>query len=154
MTWSTRFATASLEKFISEGEKAVTTYAQQQYAEAAQVAADWWSGKIPAGRGGSHAAEMKNITQRVTATRSARFFVRMGWLNHPPVAEDGKTSWFVYHDVGYDPFGMVKKGYATQRVAGLFLQIEARRIMRDELHKANDRVIRAVNAAARRQRGR
>jgi hypothetical protein len=68
------------------------------------------------------------------------------------MAEDGKTSWFVYHDTGYDPFGMIKKGYGASYVRGLMIQIDARRMLQDKLHQANDAVSREVSRAARRMR--
>jgi hypothetical protein len=95
---------------------------------------------------------MDDIDGRVTQPRRGGFFVRMGWLNGPPLAEDGKTTWFVYQDVGYDPFGMIRKGYNARRIPGLMLQLDARRMLQDGLYQANMRVVRRVNAAARRVR--
>jgi hypothetical protein len=149
--WSTRFVTSRLDNFIQAGEHAVTTYAQEQYQEAADEAAEWWAGKVRAS-GRAPGKGMDDIDGRVTQPRRGGFFVRMGWLNGPPLAEDGKTTWFVYQDVGYDPFGMIRKGYNARRIPGLMLQLDARRMLQDGLYQANMRVVRRVNAAARRVR--
>lgn len=152
--WSTRFFTGRLDRFFDEADEALTTYAQQQYEEAAQDAADWWGRAIASsGRGGSHNSQMANVQARVTQPRSGGFFVRVGWLEGAPMAEDGRTSWFVYQDAGYDPFGMIAKGYNAQRVPGLLLQIDARTRLVENLFDANERIVARVNQAARRTRG-
>lgn len=149
--WSTRFATAKLAKFFDDAENIATDRALVLYQEAADEAAEWWGNRIrSSGRGGSHNAEMAAVEGRVTQPRRGGFFFRVGWLNHPPMAEDGRTSWFVYQDSGYDPFGMVRKGYAATPVPGLLLQIDARRMLQEGIRDANDKIASEIAAAARR----
>lgn len=149
MPWSTRFATQKLEKFFDDAEEIATDRALTYYTEAVEDVAEWWSRSISAsGRAPGHG--MENIEGRVTQPRKGGFFFRLGWLNHPPMAEDGKTSWFVYQDVGYDPFGMIRKGYAATPVPGLLLQIEARRRLQEGVRDANDKIMREIRNAARR----
>ena len=147
--WSTRFATAKIGKFFDEADAIANDRALVLYQEAAEHAAEWWSGKITSsGRAPGHG--MENVEAKVTQPRKGGFFFRVGWLNHPPMASDGKTSWFVYQDAGYDPFGMITKGYSATRVPGLLLQIDARRMLQDGIHDANDQIAREISQAARR----
>jgi len=88
----------------------------------ASEVADKWSNKIrSSGRGGRWNAQMSRIETAFTTPASGALFVRMGWLGSPPEAKDGKTTWFVYQDVGYNAFGR------GTHVPGLMAQMDARR---------------------------
>lgn len=151
--WSTRFATQKIDKFFDEANDIATNRAQVLYTQAVEDVAEWWGDRIAAsGRGGDHNAEMAGIEGRVTQPRKGGFFFRVGWLNHPPMAADGRTSWFVYQDVGYDPFGMAKKGYGASRVPGLLLQLDARSRLQESIRDANAQIGREIHNAARRAR--
>lgn len=151
MSWSTKFATARLNSMFDEMEEALTDRAQGRYQKAADDAADWWGGRIASsGRASGHG--MENVQGRVTQPRSGGFFVRMGWLGSAPRAADGKTTWFVYQDTGYDPFGMVRKGFNARMVPGLMLQVDARQLLAENLRDANRLIARDVRNAARRRR--
>lgn len=135
---------------FTEVNKELTTKAQKQFEKEAEDVAEWWSGRIKAsGRGGRHNSEMANVRAAVTQPRSGGFFVRMGWLDSPPRAADGSTTWFVYQDQGYDPFGMIRKGYNASMVPGLMLQMDARRMLAEGMRDASSRVARNVRAAVR-----
>lgn len=151
--WSTRFATQRFDKMFDAIDEALTAKAQKHYQEAADEAAEWWSNRVRAsGRGGRHNSEMANIRGAVTQPRKGGFFVRMGWLDSPPRAADGRTTWFVYQDMGYDPFGMRAKGYNAAMVPGLLLQMDARRMLSEGLRDANAKIARDVRSAVRSKR--
>lgn len=144
MTWSTRFVTQRLLTAIDRGEKVLLNRAEDVYQDAAdEVAADWADKVRSSGR--APGKKMDNITGRVTRPRRGGFFVRVGWLNNPPMAEDGKTSWFVYQDVGYNLFGR-----GTRFIPGLMLQMEARARLREQMQDANAVIARMVENEIRR----
>lgn len=150
---STRFFTKRIDEFFDEADEALTTYAAKQYQEAADETAEWWSNRIRAsGRGGRHNSDMANIEAAVTQPKKGGFFVRVGWLNGAPPAEDGRTTWYVYQDTGYDPFGMIRKGYNAQRVPGLFIQQDARDRLKANMQQANTRILHKIRVAAQKQR--
>lgn len=141
---TTRFFTQRLKGFEATATNILMKDAQQEYQRAADDAAEYWSGRIPSGRGGSWNSQMKDVTGSVTMPKAGGFFVRVGWLNNPPQAKDEKTSWFVYHDTGYRMYG------GSHWVAGLMIQQDARARLVENLRDANDRIAAKVEAAARR----
>lgn len=142
--WSTRFFTKRIEDGLLAGQDILRKDAQEEYAEAAEKVADEWGNRIRAsGRGGSHNAEMSNINHQVTQPRSGAFFVRVGWFDPAgPMAADGKTSWFVYHDTGYRAFGKTW-------VPGLMIQLDMRQKLELEIREANERLAGKVTKAIR-----
>lgn len=151
MTLSTRFFRARMDTFFDEANEALTTFALSQYQEAAEEVAEEWSRRVRAS-GRAPGKGMDNISGRVTQPKRGGFFLRVGWLDNPPMAEDGKTSWFVYQDIGYDPFGMIAKGYNASRVPGLLLQVDARQNLAVKVRDANKRIAGRVSRAAAKQR--
>lgn len=150
---STQFFTARLNGFYDEANKALTTEAAKEFQEAADQVAEEWSKRVKAsGRGGSHNSEMADIKAKVTQPKKGGFFVRIGWLDSPPKAADGKTSWFVYQDAGYDPFGMIARGIPASRVPGIFAQMDARARANRLFEQAVDNIKGRVTAAARKAR--
>lgn len=88
----------------------------------ASEVSDRWSNKIrSSGRGGRWNAQMSRIETSFTKPKSGALFIRMGWLGSPPQAADGKTTWFVYQDSGYNAFGR------GTHVPGIMAQMDARR---------------------------
>lgn len=150
---STRFFTARFDTFFKEADKVLTEQAAVLFTEAAERVAEQWGARVKAsGRGGSHNADMANIKAKVTQPKKGGFFVRIGWLNSPPAAADGKTSWYVYQDAGYDPFGMIGKGIPAARVPGLFAQMDARQNASRYFEEAVDDIKRYMAQAARKTR--
>lgn len=148
--FSTQFFTARLNGFYDEANKALTTEAANDFQEAADKVAEAWSKRVKSsGRGGSHNSDMADIKAKVTQPKRGGFFVRIGWLDSPPKAADGKTSWYVYQDVGYDPFGMIARGIPANRVPGLFAQMDARAQADSLFEEAVDKIKERVAAAAR-----
>lgn len=141
--WSTRFATAKLAKFFDDAENIATDRALVLYQEAADEAAEWWSGQIVAKRR-AEGHGMERVRGAVTQPRRGGFFFRVGWLDGSPKAADGRTSWFVYQDAGYHLFG------GPTEIPGLLLQIDARRMLQEGIRDANDKIAREIAAAARR----
>lgn len=140
---SVRFVTKRIDAAVLQGQRILTQDARDEYQEAADTAAEWWGSRIrSSGRGGSWNAQMSDINAQVTTPKSGGFFVRVGWFNPSgPQAEDGKTSWFVYQDTGYDLFGQGK-----HFIPGLLLQLDARQQLELEMFKANERIARRVEA--------
>lgn len=141
---TTRFFTARLSDFAPRVNKVLTVEAKKRYQDAADEVAEYWSNRIPEGRGGQHNAQMKNISAIVTTPKIGGFFVRVGWLNNPPMAENGATTWFVYHDTGYHFYG------GPHWVKGLMIQQDARGMLIDKMKDASDQIASEVEAAARR----
>lgn len=135
---------------FDEVDDALTAKAQKRFQDAGNEAAEWWSDRIAAS-GRAPGKGMENVTAQVTQPRSGGFFVRMGWLSGAPRAADGRTTWFVYQDTGYDPFGMVRKGYNASMIPGLMLQIDARRMLQENMRDATRLVARDVRTAIRRK---
>lgn len=147
---TTRFFTQRLDKQFDRADQALTGYALKQFQEAADKSAQVWSKAIKAsGRGGSHNSEMANIQAKVTQPKRGGFFVRIGWLSGAPQAADGKTTWYVYQDAGYDPFGMIARGIPASRVPGLFAQIDAREKSKNYFEDAADAIKAEVARAFR-----
>lgn len=143
-SFSTRFFTERIDRAALEAKNILTKDAEAEYKVALSKSATKWSNRIrSSGRGGRHNAQMSQINSSITQTRSGKFFMRVGWLGSPPEAEDGKTTWFVYQDKGYNAFGR------GTPVPGLLLQIDARDDLKNELAKANDRLIERVESAFR-----
>ncbi len=117
---TTKFFTARLRGFEKSATDTLTKDAQAEYQKAADDTAEYWSNRIPAGRGGSWNSQMKDIDGVVSMPKAGGFFVRVGWLNNPPMAEDGKVTWFIYHDTGYH-------FYANDRIAAK-VEAAARRV--------------------------
>lgn len=143
---TTKFFTARLKDVAKDMTEALSKGALEEYQRAADEVADYWSDRIPAGRGGSHNAEMKNITGKVTMPKSGGYFVRVGWLGSPPMAKNGATTWFVFHDTGYRFYG------GPHWVQGLMIQGDARSLLIDKMKDANDNIAAKVEAAARRRK--
>ena len=141
MAWSTRFATQRLLKGVELARNVIENEAPQIFQEAGDEAADWWANRVKAS-GRAPGKGMDNITARVTQPRSGGFFVRMGWLDNPPLAADGKTTWFVYQDVGYNLFGR-----GTTYIQGLMLQTDARSRLTENKHEAAAEVARRSRRA-------
>lgn len=122
MKWSTRFVarriTSKLQQAAAEIERSVDVEGR---AIASEVA-DRWSNKVRAsGRGGHWNAQMSRIETAFSHPKSGALFVRMGWLGNPPMAADGKTTWFVYWDTGFMLFGR------GPMMPGIMAQMDARR---------------------------
>lgn len=147
MSVSVRFFTKRIDAAVLQGKKELTLGARREYQEAAEEAAEWWGGRVRAsGRGGRWNAQMSNINAQVTTPKAGGFFIRVGWFNPSgPMAEDGRTSWFVYQDTGYDLFGR-----GSTFIPGLMLQLDARQRLETEMRKANERIAERVEAAFRR----
>ena len=144
-SWSTRFVTKRLDEAILRGQKILKEDARKRYQEAADDVADEWGGKISAsGRGGSHNSAMANINSQVTSPKAGGFFVRVGWFDPPGLqAEDGKTSWFVYQDTGYQMFG------GPHHIPGLLLQVDMRQKLELKMREANEDIAAKVEAQFR-----
>lgn len=135
MPMTTRFFTARVDQAALRSQKILTDDARSEYLAEMRDVAEWWGGKIRAsGRGGSHNAQMSNIETAITTTGSGKFFMRVGWLGSPPMAADGKTTWFVYQDTGYHMFG------GSHFVPGLMLQLDARQRLAEGIRDANKRL--------------
>lgn len=147
MSISVQFFTKRIDAAVLQGKKELTEVARKEYQKAAEEAADWWGSRVRAsGRGGGWNAQMSNINAKVTMPRAGGFFVRVGWFDPSgPRAEDGRTSWFVYHDTGYDMFGR-----GSTFIPGLMLQLDARQRLEKEMRAANERIAARVEAAFRR----
>lgn len=108
---------------------------EKQLQKVGDNVAQEWSDAIPAGRGGSHNSQMKDITAQVTQPRSGGFFLRMGWLNGgPPPVGGGASTWFVYHDTGYLAFNR------GPRVEGLGQFLKRRAQVLDASERIKSRV--------------
>ena len=144
-TWSTRYATKRITDKIHAGIDVLQSDAVKvEYLQAAGDVAEWWSrGIARSGRGGSHNRQMASIETRVTKSVTA-WNIRVGWLGNPPMAEDGKTTWFVYQDTGYHLFG------GSRFIPGLMLQLDARQRLEVEIRNANERIANKVQRAIRR----
>lgn len=144
---TTRFFTKRVTDAVVAGQRVLTSEAQSEYQKAADDVAEWWGGRIRAsGRGGSHNAAMSNINAKVTQPKAGGFFVRVGWFDPSgPIAEDGKTSWFVYQDTGYDLFGR-----GNTFIPGLMLQLDARQRLEVAMRDANERIANKVEREFRR----
>lgn len=139
--WSTRFVAKRIDEAVLAGQKELKTGARKEYQEAAEKVADQWSARIKAsGRGGSQwNPKMANINAKVTMPKAGGFFVRIGWFDPDgPLAEDGKTSWFVYQDTGYHLFG------TSTEIPGLMIQQDMRHLIEVEMRDASDRIARRV----------
>lgn len=146
MPWSTTFATKRITDSILRGENVLKNQAGDVLQDYADEAAQNWSQKIArSGRAPGHG--MENVSASVTAPKSGGYFVRMGWLNNPPKAADGKTTWFVYQDVGYDLFGR-----GSTFIPGLFLQIDARADLQAKLGEAREVIAQMVKREIRSKR--
>lgn len=144
-TVSTRFAVKRITDKIHAGINVLEGDAiKSEYVQAAGDVAEWWSrGIARSGRGGTHNRQMASIESRVTKSRSG-WNIRVGWLGHPPMAADGKTTWFVYQDTGYQLFG------GSRFIPGLMLQIDARQRLEIAIRDANERIAIKVEQAVRR----
>lgn len=122
--WSTRFVAKRLTAQIREAAKVIERDLPREAKAIASEEADKWSNRIRAsGRGGRWNAQMSRIETSFTNPASGALFIRMGWLGSPPEAADGKTTWFVYQDTGYNAFGR------GTHVPGIMAQMDARRNM-------------------------
>lgn len=131
------FIAKKIDAFVDAATKEVTDGALIEFQKAADKVASDWSDAIPSGRGGRENARMKDITAKVTQPKAGGFFVRMGWLNGSPMAEDGKQTWFIYHDTGYHAFGKTWVG-------GIGVYLSQRSRLLDEMDAAKARIIRKV----------
>lgn len=131
---SSRFISKRIVDNIQAGINVLEREPEPEYREAARDTAEWWSRRILAsGRGGSHNRQMASIETRVSKTGKG-WSIRVGWLGNPPIAADGKTSWFVYQDTGYQLFG------GSRYIAGLMLQMDAREKLEKNIRDANERI--------------
>ena len=122
MTWSTRYTTRRIQSKLLKVASDINRSVEVEGRAIASEEADKWSNKVRAsGRGGSHNAQMSRIETSFTHPKSGSLFVRMGWLGNPPMAADGKTTWFVYWDTGFNLFGR------GQMMPGIMAQMDARR---------------------------
>lgn len=122
MTWSTRFVVRRIHGKLQDAATSINRSVEVEGRAIASEEADRWSNKVRAsGRGGSHNAQMSRIETAFSHPKSGALFVRMGWLGNPPMAADGKTSWFVYWDTGFNLFGR------GQMMPGIMAQMDARR---------------------------
>lgn len=144
-TWSTRFAAKRITDKIHAGIDVLQgDVIKAEYTQAAGDVAEWWSrGIARSGRGGSHNRQMASIESRVTKSATG-WNIRVGWLGSPPMAEDGRTTWFVYQDTGYQLFG------GSRFIPGLLLQIDARQRLEIGIRDANERIALKVERAIRR----
>ena len=132
------YVAKKIDDFVANAAKELREGAAVEFQKAGDKVAQEWSNAIPAGRGGSWNAQMKNISAKVTTPDSGGFFVRMGWLNGPPRAENGRTTWFIYHDTGYHMYG-------TQHwVSGIGVYLSMRSKLLDEMDAARSRVYRKI----------
>lgn len=121
---SARFVTKRIASNLRMAGDVLNRDLRHEVEAIAQDEADRWSSKVArAGRGGSLHAQMRNIETQVTVPKSGAVFIRMGWLSSPPIAKDGKTSWFVYWDTGFQLFG--RPGEANA-MPGIKAQMDAR----------------------------
>lgn len=124
MTASVRFITKRFTNKLQEVARSIDRDLEVEGRQAASEVADKWSNRIrSSGRGGRWNAQMSRIETSFTKPKSGALFIRMGWLGSPPQAEDGKTTWFVYQDRGYNAFGR------GPYIPGLMAQMDARREM-------------------------
>lgn len=122
MVWSTRFTTRSFSQKLDAAARSINRSLEVEGKQIASEEADRWSNKVRAsGRGGSWNAQMSRIETSFTHPKSGSLFVRMGWLGNPPEAADGKTTWFVYWDTGFNLFGR------GTMMPGIMAQMDARR---------------------------
>lgn len=122
MKWSTRFVTKRIQGDLLHAAAIINRRVDSEARTIASQEADRWSNKVRAsGRGGRWNAQMARIETAFTKPKSGALFVRMGWLGNPPMAEDGKTTWFVYWDTGFNMFG---RGPV---MPGIMAQMDARR---------------------------
>lgn len=143
--YSTRFISKRITDKIEAGINVLQRDAQAEYTQAAGDVADWWSrGILRSGRGGSHNRQMASIESRVSKTGKG-WSIRVGWLGSPPMAADGRTSWFVYQDTGYNAFGR------GPFIPGLLLQIDARQRLEIGIRDANERLANRVKREIRRR---
>lgn len=128
--WSTRFLTRNLTAKLREAAKAIERDLPREAKAITSEEADKWSNRIKAsGRGGSWNAQMSRIETSFGTPKSGALFIRMGWLGSPPQAADGKTTWFVYQDTGYNAFGR------GPQIPGIMAQMDARRNMTRRLNE-------------------
>ena len=122
MTASVRFVTKRFTSTLQDVARSIERDLESEGRQIASSVADKWSNKVRAsGRGGRWNAQMSRIETSFTHPKSGALFVRMGWLGNPPMAEDGKTTWFVYWDTGFNMFG---RGPV---MPGIMAQMDARR---------------------------
>lgn len=146
--WSTRFFVKRLGGAIAAGQDVLTKDAGPEYEKAAGEVAEEWSRRIASsGRGGSNNGLMADINHKVTQPKSGGYFVRIGWFDPAGLpAKDGKTSWFVYQDVGYRAFG--NRAF----VPGLLIQQDMRQKLEVKMLQANTRIASKVKSRIRRSR--
>jgi hypothetical protein len=122
MTWTTRFVARRIPQKLQQVAAQINRSIDTEGRVIASEEADRWSNKVKAsGRGGRWNAQMARIETSFSHPKSGALFVRMGWLGNPPMAEDGKTTWFAYWDSGFTLFG--KGPY----MPGIMAQMDARR---------------------------
>lgn len=144
VTVSARFISKRITDSIEAGINVLEKESKKEYVQAAGEVAEWWSkGILRSGRGGSHNRQMASISSAVNGG-GGRFSIRVGWLGSPPMAADGKTSWFVYNDTGYRLFG------GSRFISGLMLQIDARQRLEVAIRDANERLAAKTHRAIRR----
>lgn len=125
MTTSTRYLTRRMDAKLRTAAKIVERDLPREAKAIASEEGDKWSNKIRAsGRGGRWNAQMSRIESSFTTPKSGSLSVRMGWLGTPPPAEDGKTTWFVYWDRGFQLFG---RPGPENAMPGIMAQLDARR---------------------------
>lgn len=130
MTISTRYLTQRIGAKVKAAALVIERDLPAEARSIASEVSDKWSNKVRAsGRGGRWNAQMSRIETSFGTPKSGALFVRMGWLGSPPQAADGKTSWFVYQDRGYNAFGR------GTHVPGIMAQMDARR---DLTRRMND----------------
>lgn len=124
MTASVRFMTKRFTSTLQDVARSIERDLEVEGRAITSDVADKWSNRIRAsGRGGRWNAQMSRIETSFTKPKSGALFVRMGWLGSPPQAADGKTTWFVYQDRGYNAFN------SGTFVPGIMAQMDARRDM-------------------------
>lgn len=144
-TYTTRFIAKRITDKIEAGINVLERDAKVEYQHAAGDVAEWWSkGILRSGRGGQHNAAMASIESSVNKTGSG-WSIRVGWLGSPPMAADGRTTWYAYQDSGYNAFGR------GPFIPGLLLQIDARQRLEIGLRDANERLAMKVKREIRRR---
>lgn len=142
MTASVRFLTKRYTSGLMDVARSIDRDIEVEGKAIASEVADRWSNKVrSSGRGGRHNAQMARIETAFTRPKSGALFVRMGWLGNPPMAEDGRTTWFAYWDSGFNMFGR------GPFMPGIMAQMDARR---DLTRKMNELARDIVDDAERR----
>lgn len=130
MTASVRFIVKRFTSELNDTARMIERSVETEGRAIASEVADKWSNKIRAsGRGGRWNAQMSRVETSFSRPKSGSLYVRMGWLGNAPMAADGKTTWFVYQDRGYNMFGR------GPFIPGLMAQMDARRDMTRKMNE-------------------